>query len=56
MTTQTTLSAGDLYRQIADAFLKDPKMESSLLDDFDGTLAKRFGVLFALLRVADETV
>ena len=44
MTTQTTLSAGDLYKQIADAFLNDPTMEASLLDDFDGTIAKRFGV------------
>jgi hypothetical protein len=44
MSTPTTVSAGDLYRQIADAFLTDPTMEASLLEDFDGTVARRFGV------------
>lgn len=44
MTTHTSLSAGDLYRQIADTFLADPTLEASLVDDFNGTITRRFGV------------
>jgi hypothetical protein len=44
MTTQTSMSAGDLYQQVAAAFLADPAIEASLLVDFDGTIEKRFGV------------
>jgi hypothetical protein len=45
MSTQNTVSASDLYRQISDAFLADPMMEAALLEDFDGTVARRFGVV-----------
>jgi hypothetical protein len=45
MSTQNLISAGDLYRQISDAFVTDPTMEASLLEDFDGTVARRFGVV-----------
>jgi hypothetical protein len=44
MTAQTSISAGDLYQQVATAFLTDPTIEASLLADFDGTIEKRFGV------------
>ena len=40
-----TVEPRRLYRQIADAFVTDPTMEASLLEDFDGTVAKRFGVV-----------
>jgi hypothetical protein len=38
------MSAGELYQQVAAAFLADPTIEASLLADFSGTIEKRFGV------------
>ena len=44
MTAQPTISATDLYKTIIEAVSTDSALEASLLDDFDGTVARRFGV------------
>ena len=44
MTLQPAISATDLYKTIVDAVSSDPALEALLLDDFDGTVARRFGV------------
>lgn len=44
MTDQNTISAADLYARIATTFVSEPDLEPALLADFDGTVAKRFGV------------
>lgn len=44
MTTHGTISAADLYAQIVDTVVAEPDLEHGLLADFDGTVARRFGV------------
>lgn len=40
----TAITASDLYAKIVDGVVADPAIEAALLDDFNGTVAKRFGV------------
>jgi hypothetical protein len=57
LTNPTTVTANELYSQVATAFVADPSLEQALLTDFDATVAQRFGVALpkagALERTAD---
>ena len=57
MTEQTTITASDLYAQIATAFVSNPALEQDLLTDFHGAVARHFGVTMPkpgkLVRAAD---
>lgn len=57
MTEQTTMTASDLYAQIATAFVSNPALEQDLLTDFHGAVARHFGVSMpkpgTLARTAD---
>lgn len=44
MTHQPAITASDLYAKIVDGVVADPTIEAALLDDFNGTVAERFGV------------
>ena len=39
-----TMTASDLYTRIADTFVADPSLESALLENFEATVAERFGI------------